>query len=110
MNRLAVLTAGVVFIAASSHAGAGVISQPGLSKANVSQVQFVQDKPKSGTVSQRMKRAWKNLVGYTFDVACPIPIPFSHGTCSETGKNREDARAKCTSKNPFCYVTDARSR
>jgi hypothetical protein len=98
MNRLAVLTAGLILTVASNHAGAVVVSQPGLSQVNVSQVQLVQDKPKSGTVSQRVKRAWKNLVGYTFDVACPIPIPFSHGTCSETGKN------------PFCYVTEARSR
>jgi len=110
MNRLAIMTIGVILISACTSAGAGVVSQAGLSRVNVSQVQYIQDKPKSGAVSQRLKRAWKNLAGYTFDVACPMPIPFSHGTCSETGKNREDARAKCSSKNPFCYVTEARSR
>ena len=108
MHRFAILTAGVVLISASVHASAGVVSPIGLSRVDVSSIQYVQEKRKSDTLGKRLKRSWKNLVGYTFDVACPIPIPFSHSTCSETGKNREDARAKCSSRNVFCYVTDAR--
>jgi len=29
-------------------------------------------------------------------------------TCTETGKSRENARAKCQSKHPFCAVADAK--
>ena len=109
MNRLTILIAGAVVIAASSAASAGVVSRPGLSQAGVSSVQTVQyaQAERKDTVGKRLKRSWKNLVGYQFNVACPIPIPFSHSTCSETGKSREDARAKCSSRNPFCYVTSA---
>ena len=72
-----------------------------------SSVQLVQDKPKSDTIKKRVKRAWKDLTGYKFDVGCPIILPLTHRTCTETGKNREDARAKCVSANPFCFVTQA---
>ena len=75
---------------------------------------LVQDKQKSETVTQRVKRSvkrtWKRLVGYKFDVGCPIPIPLSHKTCTETGKDVEDARSKCISRHPFCYVTPADKR
>ena len=54
MNRLAIMTIGVILISACTSAGAGVVSQAGLSRVNVSQVQYIQDKPKSGAVSQRL--------------------------------------------------------
>ena len=110
MNHLAILTAAVVVFAAGSHASAGVVSRAGLSHSDFSSIIFVQDKQKSETFTQRVKRKWKNLVGYKFDVACPILIPINYSTCIETGKDREDARAKCSSKNPFCYVTEASRR
>ena len=36
------------------------------------------------------------------------PAPVSRTICTETGKDRADARAKCVSRNPFCHVADAR--
>jgi hypothetical protein len=33
---------------------------------------------------------------------------FSRTTCTETGKNREDARAKCQAQHNFCEIRDAR--
>ena len=30
------------------------------------------------------------------------------GTCAETGKSREEARAKCIARNPVCWVSDAK--
>ncbi len=114
MRHLALLS--LLLIAASGNAGADVIARAGLSGSGgpssvqfvgPSSVQFVQEKRKSETITARVKRAWKDLVGYKFDVSCPVLIPLSRTTCSETGKDRRDARAKCISRNPFCYVADA---
>ena len=89
---------------------AGAVSPAGLSRIDgLSVVQLVQDKKKPETVKQKVKRAWRNLTGYKFDVACPaFPIVLSRTTCTATGKNREDARAKCQSQHLFCDVRDAR--
>ena len=65
---------------------------------------------KQNTLTQRVKRAWRELTGYRFTVACPaFPIPLiqNRSTCTETGKNRDDARAKCQSQRAFCSVADA---
>ena len=106
MRYLALLS--LLLIAASGNAGADVIARAGLSgSGGPSSVQLVQEKRKSETITERVKRAWKDLVGYKFDVSCPIVIQLSHTTCTETGKDRADARAKCISRNPFCYVADA---
>ena len=106
MRHLALLS--LLLIAASGNAGADVITRAGLSgSGGPSSVQFVQEKRKSETITERVKRAWKDLVGYNFDVSCPVLIPLSRTTCTETGKDRRDARAKCISRNPFCYVADA---
>ena len=68
---------------------------------------LAQSKPKKPeTVKQKIKRVWRNLTGYKFDVACPILLPVSHSTCTETGKDREVARAKCQSRSPLCSVAD----
>jgi hypothetical protein len=107
-----------IFFAALAFAGAilimpvsaGAVSPAGLSRIDgLSVVQLVQDKKKPETVKQKVKRAWRNLTGYKFDVACPaFPIVLSRTTCTATGKNREDARAKCQSQHLFCDVRDAR--
>jgi len=108
MRHLATLTGVMLLIAVSGTSYAAPKSPTGLSKIdNPSSVQLVQDKPKSDTITKRVKRAWKDLSGYKFDVGCPVILPISHRTCTETGKNREDARAKCVSANPFCWVTQA---
>jgi hypothetical protein len=111
MRYIAVLVASVFLIAADGSVEASVISPTGLARVgNLSSVEFVQEKRKSETITQRVKRAWKNLVGYKFDVTCPILIPLTHTTCTETGKNWEDARAKCAARNSLCYITDASDR
>jgi hypothetical protein len=77
--------------------------------ASKSQVLLIQEKKQDETLKQKVKRIWRDWTGYKFDVACPIfPIPLTHSTCMETGKSREDARAKCQARNPFCSVADAR--
>jgi hypothetical protein len=110
MRHLALLTAAVLLIVVSGNARAGVISPVGLSRIDgLSPIQFVQAKQKSEPLKKKVKRIWRNLIGYKFDVACPaFPFTVSRTTCTETGKTREDARAKCQSQHPFCWTTDAR--
>jgi hypothetical protein len=71
-------------------------------------VQFIQEKQKSETIKEKVKRIWRDWAGYKFDVGCPaFPTQLTHTACTATGKNREDARAKCQSQYPFCLVTNA---
>jgi hypothetical protein len=58
-------------------------------------------------VKRKVKRAWRNLTGTQFDVACPALIPITHSTCTETG-SRNAARAKCQSANPLCSVSEVK--
>ena len=107
---LAALTvAGILLIAPCGYAGAGPASPAGLSRiGGLSAIEFVQDKKKPETVKQKVKRIWRNMTGYKFDVACPaFALALSRTICTETGKNREDARAKCQSRNVLCQVGDA---
>jgi hypothetical protein len=101
--------AGTLLIAPGGYAGAAAASPAGLSRIDgLSAIEFVQDKKKPETVKQKVKRIWRNLTGYKFDVACPTFVfALSRTTCTETGKNREDARAKCQSRNVLCQVGDA---
>jgi hypothetical protein len=99
--------ASMVVVAAAADAPALSLTPLSAGVSN-SQVVLVQDK-RDETLKQKVKRIWRDWTGYKFDVACPIfPIPLIRSTCTETGKNREDARAKCQARNPFCSVTDAR--
>jgi hypothetical protein len=59
-------------------------------------------------VKQKVKRAWRNMTGYKFAVACPGLVPVTRSTCTESGKDRETARATCQQKNLLCSVTDAK--
>lgn len=80
---------------------AGAVSPAGLSRVDgLSAIELVQDKPKSETIERKVKRAWRKLTGYKFEVSCL----FSRTTCTETGKSREDARAKCQAQHPLCQV------
>jgi hypothetical protein len=107
MRRLTCLAGAMLLIAASGNVYAAPKSPSGFSQVeSPSSVQLVQDK-KSDTIKKRVKRAWKDLTGYKFNVGCPVILPISQRTCTETGKNVEDARSKCISANPFCYVTQA---
>jgi hypothetical protein len=104
MRHFIVLATGLIVFAASGHSLAGPISPTGLSHDTSAPVVLVQAK-KDETLQQKAKRAWRNLVGYKFDVNCPIN---RHSTCAETGKSRDDARAKCIARNPICWVSDTK--
>ena len=73
---------------------------------------LAQNEPKKETVTHKVKRkvktAWRNMTGYKFDVGCPIILPVNRTTCTETGKSREDARAKCQASHALCSVSDAK--
>lgn len=105
----ALVLTGALLIAAGGPAGA-VSGQAGLSRIDgLSAIELVQDKKKSETMKQKVKRVWRNMTGYKFDVACPaFPFALSRTTCTATGKNREDARAKCQSQHAFCEIREAR--
>jgi hypothetical protein len=111
---LALAAATIFFVTIAANAFAIMLSSKSGDLAN-SPVQLVEEKQnEKETLKQKVKRIWKEWTGYKFDVTCsvlPIPIPIipsTHGTCTETGKDREDARAKCQSQHPFCAITDAR--
>jgi hypothetical protein len=107
MRYLAVLATGAFLIAASGPAAAGPFPAVGLSAEGLASIELVAAK-KNETMTQKVKRAWKNLVGYKFDVSCPaFPAP-SKRTCSETGSSRDEARSKCISRNSFCWVADSK--
>ena len=108
MRHLMLLATGVFLIAASGQTVAGPFSPSGLSQVDgLPSIEFVRDKPKSETLRQKVKRVWRDLTGYKFNVSCPAFLAVNHSTCTETGKSREDARARCQSRNAFCWVADA---
>ncbi len=122
MRYLAMAAAGLGLLAMSANAGnnpalaAGasrfetpasiVLAQNEPAKNNETVTQKV--KRETRNVKRKIKRAWRNMTGYKFAVACPALIPLTHSTCTENGKNREDARAKCQSKNILCSVSDVK--
>ena len=111
MRHLIVLATGVFMLGAVNQAVAGPFAPAGLHRADTGpSIVLVQDKPaknetKNETLKQKVKRVWRNIAGYKFDVNCPIN---SHSTCAETGKSRDDARGKCIARNPVCWVSDAK--
>ena len=110
MRYLAMAAAGVCLLAMSATSGIGPASAAGVTRIEVRvPIVLAQAEPKkSETIKQKVKRVWRNWTGYKFAVACPALIPLSHSTCTQTGKNRDDARAKCQSQNVFCSVSDVR--
>ena len=104
MRHFIVLATGLIVFAVSGDSLAGPILPAGLSRGDGAPVILVQAK-KDETLQQKAKRAWRNLVGYKFDVNCPIN---RHSTCAETGKSRADAHSKCIARNPLCWVSDAK--
>ena len=108
MRHLALLAVGIIWVGVSGDAGALPAAKSRID--NSSNIQLVQDKKsdKSDTIKKRVKRAWKDLTGYKFDVACPgFWLPINQSVCTETGKNRGVARSKCEAQNALCQVRDA---
>ena len=104
MRHFIAVAAGVFLIAASGHALASPLAPAGFSRADGAPVILVQAK-KDETLKQKVKRVWRNIAGYKFDVNCPIN---DHRSCAETGKDRNDARGKCIARHPLCWVSDAK--
>ena len=108
MRYLTLLATGVFLIAANGQTVAGPFSPSGLSRLDsLPSIELVRDKQKSQTLTQKVKRVWRDLTGYKFNVSCPAFLAVTRSTCTETGKSREDARARCQSRNAFCWVADA---
>lgn len=105
MRHFIVLATGLIVFAAGSHSLAGPISPNGLSRGDASTLVIQVQAKKDETLQQKAKRAWRNLVGYKFDVNCPIN---RHSTCAENGKSRAEAHSKCIAHNPLCWVSDAK--
>ena len=105
MRHFILLATGLIVFAASGHSLAGPISPAGLSRGDTGAPVVLVQAKKDETLQQKAKRAWRNLVGYKFDVSCPIN---SHRTCAETGKSRAEAHSKCIARNPLCWVSDAK--
>jgi hypothetical protein len=99
---LAIAVAAALLIGPAGYADA---APAGLTHSDsLSAIELVQENKKPETIKHAAKRIWRNLTGYKFDVACP----FSQTTCTENGKSREDARAKCQAQHMFCQIRDAR--
>ncbi len=109
MRTFGMAMAGVCLLAMTS--GVNAAPAAGLTEAKspivLAQVTVKKDETVTQKVKRKAKRAWRNMTGTQFDVACPALIPISHSTCTETG-SRNEARAKCQSKNPFCSVSAAK--
>jgi hypothetical protein len=113
MRHLAILAMGIFLIATSCPAGAAPLSPAGLPRGDdLSAVVLVQEKAKKNeTLTQKVKRVWRDLTGYKFTVSCPafpIPLLVSRTTCTETGISRDEARGKCASRHPFCAVAEVK--
>jgi hypothetical protein len=108
MRHLTLLAAGIILVGASGNAGAFPAAKSRID--NSSNIQLVQDtkSEKSDTLKNRVKRVWKDLTGYKFDVACPgFWLPANQSICTETGKNRQAARSKCEAQHALCQIRDA---
>ena len=109
-NLAALALAGALLIGPANNARAVSVSPAGLSRIDGhSGIEFVQARPKSETLGQKVKRIWRDLTGYKFDVACPaFAFALTRASCTTIGKDREDARAKCQSQHVFCQIRDAK--
>ena len=106
MRNWAMAAAGVCLLGMSATAG-NAATATGLTKADAPIVLAQNTAPKKDeTVKQKVKRAWKNLVGYKFAVGCPVVLEFTKKTAKETGKDRDAARSKVIAANPGCSVKD----
>jgi hypothetical protein len=109
MIRISLTAAALLSVALSvipPRAGAAPAGH--LETGSLSAIQLVQEKKKSETATQKVKRVWRNITtpNYSFCVACPALIPLSRQTCATEAKTVGDARAKCAAQHPFCAVSE----
>ena len=107
MRYFAMATAGACLLAMSATTGISLVQAAGATESKAPIV-LAQNTPakKDETVKQKVKRVWKNLVGYKFAVGCPVVLELTKKTAKETGKDRDAARSKVIAANPGCSVKD----
>jgi hypothetical protein len=107
---------GLLILTAASHPAAaanaarvdGQASQATQARIVLAQNDTKKKETMTHKVKRKVKTAWRSMTGYKFDVGCPVLVPVNRTTCTQTGKSREDARAKCQSTHVLCSVSDAR--
>ena len=98
--------AGLCLLAMNAAVGVSPALAVGASDAKAPIVPAQNEPKKNETVQQKVKRVWRNLTGYKFEVGCPAILELTKKTCTETGKDHDAARPKRISANPFCSVSD----
>lgn len=109
MRTFAMMAAGACLLAMTMSAGANPAQTTNAARVTTPPaIVLAQAEPKKETATHKVKRkvksAWRSLTGYKFDVACV----FGHSTCTQTGKDRDEARGKCIAAHPLCIVSDAK--
>jgi hypothetical protein len=106
MRLIAIAAAGVLLATANLVSASPLNSiSPQLNNAPIELVQ-TQPMKKDETVTQKVKRVWRNWTtpSHSFCVRCPIPIPLTAKVCTAKGKTVDEARSVCVQQNPVCYV------
>lgn len=106
MRLVAIAVAGFLFATANWASASPLHSiSPEPNYTPIERVQTQQPK-KEETVTQKVKRTWRNLTtpSHSFCVRCPIPIPVTSKTCTAKGKTVGEAQSVCQQQNPLCYV------
>ena len=106
MRYFAMATAGACLLAMSATSGVTLAQTAGATAQKPIILAQNTAPKKDETMKQKVKRAWKNLVGYKFAVGCPVVLEFTKKTTKETGKDRDAARSKAIANNPGCSVKD----
>ena len=110
MLRISAIAIVICFVAAAPAPQA--VAAPGgyIDLRAVSPVTLVQEKKKSETVTQKVKRVWRNITtpNHNFCVSCPALLPLSRTTCTAQAKTVEEARGKCYAQYPLCSVAEVK--
>jgi hypothetical protein len=106
MRYFAMATAGACLLALSATSGVTLAQTAGATAQKPIILAQNTTAKKDETVKQKVKRVWKNLVGYKFAVGCPIVLEITKKSAKETGKDRDAARSKVIAANPGCSVKD----
>jgi hypothetical protein len=108
MRLLAIAATFAFLITAGAATAAPMSTAPGLETGTLSMLQLIQARPKSDTVGQRIKRAWRAMTDYQFCARCSFLVfPLSSSTCSVSrAKSRDEARATCGARYPLCAISD----
>lgn len=105
MRVLSPLVASALLLAAANAAAAPLSSGPATSASPIVLAQEKQEK-KSETLGEKVKRAWRRLTtpSYSFCAHCLLPPTVT--TCTVQAKDKDAALSACSSRYPFCLITD----